>query len=678
MRPLFQTRFPRFYRKRSGDRDVSARATHLKAAMENVFMTTTERKRMSTKTTFKRIALVAVAALGLGVLSVAPSSAAPVGEVLTLSATTASVSVGETATTTATVEFTTGVANDTLSVVVQGSGAVANSSAGAGTGIRVTALKTDSVNATLFTTDSAVITTRGDTVSVTNASAGIYVKAKFKIDILAVANVGTWTYSIYTTNITGAVTKTGTFTVTVAAKDTTPTVGNSKIYLNGTTAALAKTSRIEADSALVVAAGASAATIATPVAQATIWSVLHNASDTDIVTGTDVSDSVTLVMTGPGLLSIGTTGSSTKAKQVLLKYNETAVVWSDGTAGVGTISAYIGSSATSSAKLTQAAKTITFYGAATTFTATLESTTVRAVAAESATAGRNFVSFVAKDSASNVVKDAGLNVNGAFYAISSDTKVISADSLGAYSACTYSATYTKWICTMNVVDSGTATITIGDSFTVASSTFTSAALSVKAAGAAFTGTLASDKSSYTAGEKAIITVTSKDRGGRSNADGAAVPYSNLKWDNLSATFGTGSDATDIIAALNAGGSFVSGVDTYVVYMPTVAGTYVLKGMTSGETVTASAVLTFTVVDPTKDAADAATDAALEATDAAYAAQDAAQLAAEAADAATAAAEAATAAVEDLATKVAGLFADLQKQITTLANVVAKIAKKVKA
>jgi hypothetical protein len=32
---------------------------------------------MSTKTTFKRIALVAVAALGLGVLSVAPSSAAP-------------------------------------------------------------------------------------------------------------------------------------------------------------------------------------------------------------------------------------------------------------------------------------------------------------------------------------------------------------------------------------------------------------------------------------------------------------------------------------------------------------------------------------------------------------------------------------------------------------------------
>jgi len=39
---------------------------------------------MSTKTTFKRIALVAVAALGLGVLSVAPSSAVVSGATLTL------------------------------------------------------------------------------------------------------------------------------------------------------------------------------------------------------------------------------------------------------------------------------------------------------------------------------------------------------------------------------------------------------------------------------------------------------------------------------------------------------------------------------------------------------------------------------------------------------------------
>ena len=43
---------------------------------------------MSTKTTFKRIALVAVAALGLGVLSVAPSSAAILTQSLTLASAT--------------------------------------------------------------------------------------------------------------------------------------------------------------------------------------------------------------------------------------------------------------------------------------------------------------------------------------------------------------------------------------------------------------------------------------------------------------------------------------------------------------------------------------------------------------------------------------------------------------
>ena len=82
---------------------------------------------------------------------------------------------------------------------------------------------------------------------------------------------------------------------------------------------------------------------------------------------------------------------------------------------------------------------------------------------------------------------------------------------------------------------------------------------------------------------------------------------------------------------------------------------------------------------------AAADAAAEAIDAANAATDAANLAAEAADAATVAAaeardaaDAATAAVEELAQQVATLMAALKAQITTLANTVAKIAKKVRA
>ena len=90
-------------------------------------------------------------------------------------------------------------------------------------------------------------------------------------------------------------------------------------------------------------------------------------------------------------------------------------------------------------------------------------------------------------------------------------------------------------------------------------------------------------------------------------------------------------------------------------------------------------------DPTLVAANAASDAALEAIDAATAATDAANLAAEAADAATMAAQdakdaadAATAAVEKLAQDVASMIDALKAQLTTLANVVSKIAKKVKA
>jgi len=55
------------------------RALFIQAEIRIVRNSTNERKQMSTKTTFKRIALVAVAALGLGVLSVAPSSATPTG-----------------------------------------------------------------------------------------------------------------------------------------------------------------------------------------------------------------------------------------------------------------------------------------------------------------------------------------------------------------------------------------------------------------------------------------------------------------------------------------------------------------------------------------------------------------------------------------------------------------------
>ena len=94
MKDYLKLRIPYRVRIHGGGCDVSARATHhtgkkdrlitnksafsTKAELGNVPFSTIERKQMSTKTNFKRIAVVAVASLGLGVFtSIAPANAAP-------------------------------------------------------------------------------------------------------------------------------------------------------------------------------------------------------------------------------------------------------------------------------------------------------------------------------------------------------------------------------------------------------------------------------------------------------------------------------------------------------------------------------------------------------------------------------------------------------------------------
>ena len=58
---------------------------------------------MSTKTTFKRIALVAVAALGLGVMPLSPANAGGgIADTMALSASASTVALGATASTTLT------------------------------------------------------------------------------------------------------------------------------------------------------------------------------------------------------------------------------------------------------------------------------------------------------------------------------------------------------------------------------------------------------------------------------------------------------------------------------------------------------------------------------------------------------------------------------------------------
>ena len=134
---------------------MSARATHLKAAMENVSVTTIERKQMSNKTAMKRIALAMVAALGFGVLASGSSSAAiPSGSTFSISATSASITAGETATATLTGTFTSinSAASDSMAVTfVRTTG---TTDGGAAVKVVSSAIDTAAVNAYVNSTDS--------------------------------------------------------------------------------------------------------------------------------------------------------------------------------------------------------------------------------------------------------------------------------------------------------------------------------------------------------------------------------------------------------------------------------------------------------------------------------------------------------------------------------------------
>jgi hypothetical protein len=696
---------------------------------------------MTTKsTTFKRIALGLVAALSFGVLGSGASNALLANStVLTLSASSGSAAPGETATVTATVEFTTDAASESVVLTVDG-----NSGTAADVTENFYGSTTDSANvASAASTGWQVGVTNGGSaggsagiVSVATANRAVKALTTFAFVVApgAVAPAQ-YTYTISVTNGSGgALLAAKSFVLNVTARDLTATAAKSLLWINQ---ALWTTSPIEADSALVVSSGKVLTGAQTYAAVGYLGADHRNASDTNVVGGASypVTGSLVVTITGPGGLVLGSSSGSctSPTKSVTLtNASDSAIVCSDGNPGVSTITGYIGSTA-----LTQAAKSITFYGPAATLTPTANTITrnsgyLSSDAADSVTVGTAIVTFTAKDSAGYTIAGSGAgtaaaafgqNVRGTMYCISSDTAVVGASLTGpgtnVYIEPTWSSTNSNWACNMVVRKAGTATITIGDSLTVASSTVKSDAVTINTeTKTGYTGTITFDKASYNVGDLAVITVTSKAKttgnnvGQAAAAGSASNPFTGIEqnraFSGVKGTMGFGTGGTGTSWDLTAS-TFVNGVETYVVYMPNTAGKVTLTGFTSYDSTTSNTAVNVSVdvVDPlAKDvaaaqaatvaaaaaaqaaavaAADAATDAALEAIDAANAATDAANLAAEAADAATVAAEeardaadAATAAVEALATEVATMMAALKAQLTTLAATVAKIAKKVKA
>jgi hypothetical protein len=626
-------------------------------------------------TTIKRVALVAVAALGLGVLSVAPSNATSNADSLTLSSATAAQAIGDTATSTsavATFSYLSSDVNDSMSVTASlVSGPAGNSKLPVlqlteTTSAQVTSAATRGSDNALGSilrlpvengqTSSVASNNPAFLVPLRAQAASTSLKAKFKVYIDTPVLAGT-----YVVKLTPAVTGGGgtlngaaqTLTITVAATVTKPDTTSTAYIVAG-----AGVNPDGADSATVSAVKTVGTQAGTIVVTQKIASVSTNAKE-----------SMTAVITGSGQLGAGSNSAAASGRALTIKFDDKVTIWSDGSSGTGTIT------------ITGADSGIVYKTVSVTFfdpkpkTATV---TVKKAYPQAGATTTSAVNVVVADAAGNIIKDASVALRPLTTGTGETT-----------TACAYSATSAANVCSVT----GSSTSKFGVVNYVAFVTgadadateVTSSSVALTFADIVATSIVISAPSTANVGDKVTLTLTAKEKNGYPVADASyeGVAGKGIFWNTTTVP----AYSTSSFAPFNAGETIttLSGISTKDVYLPavsgTVTGTWVLAG-TAGTNVSTGSIdktisgstvaVSIAVGNP---GVDAATDAANEATDAANAATDAALAAADAADAATAAAEDASAAVATLAKSVNTALASLKKQITALTALVNKLLKK---
>ncbi len=576
---------------------------------------------MSTKTTFKRIALVAVAALGLGMLSVAPSTAA--ADSVTLGSTTSAATTAVEVTNTISLSAIASAAGETITAtVVLVSAPLTSTLPGVLPAVTIIATQSAAgVNAESSTATGVLNVgakaigrfTAAGTITVTPDVPGVYV------------------YRITPSGATpGWVLNTTAQTWTVTAID--PTQKSATAFVNTTGPATVD--------ALAATLTFTSTASATKVAVVTVKQ--YSTADTLTPVTAAISKDVVVAIT-KGLVSktddyLAGSTSVTLAGGVAAAIDSSYYVFANGNVGTASLTITVGG-------VLVATKTIVFKGLATSLSTAL--TTGGKWIAPAATA---VLTVSPKDSAAGA---------------SSNTPVIT-----AVSADTNTATVTVSGLTVTIlgVAAGTTVITIADAALLTPAASTTYTVTVAPTLSATLPTLTFNKAEYTAGELMTITFAAAAADNAAFAAFTAAPTISVSVVNLVNPFVLGAVA------------LVEGKATWTAYAPITPGPVTITA-TSGagvvSTVTA-AVVTATTAVVSDGVAQAAADAAAEAKDAADAATDAANDAAAAADAATAAAQDAADAVNDLAASVSAMITALRKQITALTNLVIKIQKKVKA
>lgn len=648
---------------------------------------------MSTTTNFKRIALVAVAALGMGLLSSAPSQAT-IGSTSIVLTTTAGTAVNDQSTANqkdsstgalVTVQFLASTAsNDSVTIelaakskptatatypkaliqLVDTSGATAltdvrlDSRAAAAGAQTSNPQLAGAVGAQRTTLTSAWSTTDSGTAAlISTPTANTYAGARFRVflDTATTRVAGAYVYTVIATpyensmTATTASVKTIDVTITVGAAGTA-TVSSAAYSFAGMVQASSWGDNIAAavnyvDSTVSVSSSAGA------TVRAVIRVGLRDSDAASLA-----QESITVVMSR-GLS--GNVSGTAIGKSVTYAYTVAVrdtgylqlFIYSDGTSGEATIDI-------STPTITFAQKKITFFSSTISKLTVVNGAPTLKVGSNTMTAlGLGTVWVKATDANGNNVTSPATDTG--VFAYSSNTAIVS----DTGTSCTYSSTTTYYHCSLTGVAAGTATITIANTSS-GTTTLTgdkTVSLTVQSKGAA-TLSLAFDKASYAPGDRGFIIISAKDADGKQvpqqtvtdliSSAGIVVTKGNITGAGGAALTLDGSTNTSPalavrVAAIDTCDTLATGVAVRcITFIAPAAGTSLEISATGGAGLPAAGQVKVTA---TATVTDTATEAKT-------------------------AASAALAAVQALATTVASL----KTLITTLTNLVLKIQKKVKA
>ena len=664
------------------NRDVSARASHLvevfnfQAGSGNVSGSTfSERKNMSTKTSFKRIAAVAAVALALGGFSAVSANAVSSSGTPVWAVTATSLSgVGTTAGT----QVVGGYATLTLTETTTGtSAAIVGSLTSAGVGSIGSVAGTSTLSATV-TGGSATATFPTSAVSIysngTAASGEVVTVSVYS----AVAGTQTLTFTPISSAGAPGTAVTATITWGDAPVINAAYTAGASFIADG---AVVPTSPLQTASGLAYPKTADGSVVAT------IGINVKDAKNLAIN-----GQPLTVSVSGPGLITLAT-GSQAGVAGLVRAQSLTATtqattnlatvgITADGTAGTSVITVASGTT-------TLFTKTVTFYGTVSAIKVVSQNLKI----AKASTAGGKLGSNLTTDTGLTVATTAAVELeavdaNGSIVpgltitAKSADTSVIASGAVSpeAGDALTIGANgagyYIASVTSAPVGVSGkSTTVTFRTLLSDGVTYVTSDPVTFTLGGSIAKMVLSTDVTSYSANAPVKLTVTATDSSGNPAYDQTVTAGTNgsagLIGSLISSTF---------MNSLATPSSIVGGVGSKTgIYAPIVGGDFTISGVDNASLAGEALSVSATSVGGSADAASqAATDAAQEATDAANAAYDAANNAMDSADAATAAAQdasdnasAALAAVTSLSATVAKLVSS----VTAIATALAAIKKK---